>query len=149
METKKISLSNEEIKKLIPHRYPFLMIDKIKNLVVNESAIGIKNITINEDFFQGHFPSFPVMPGVLILESLAQTAACLVSYSNIHLQNQKVVFLTGIDNARFKKPGQPGDTLELSVNITGSRKNFYKFDGKVSVNNDLIASANFSAMLSI
>ena len=94
-------LNIEQIKSLIPHRYPFLLIDKLVDIIPNESATGIKNVTINENFFTGHFPDFPVMPGVLIVEAMAQTAACLMSYSNKSLQKRKAVFLTGIEDTKF------------------------------------------------
>ena len=115
--SKTITLNYHEIIDLIPHRYPFLLIDKVEEIIVNESATGIKNVTINENFFNGHFPDFPVMPGVLIVEAMAQTAACLMSYSNKSLQKKKAVFLTSIDNTRFKKMTLPGNVLKLKVKV--------------------------------
>ncbi|MDC3072290.1 3-hydroxyacyl-ACP dehydratase FabZ [bacterium] len=140
-------LLHNDILCLIPHRYPFLLIDKVTDLLVNKSAIGIKSVTYNEPFFIGHFPEYPVMPGVLIVESLAQTAACLISYSDKSLSKDKLVFFTGIEQAKFRKPVTPGCVLKLKINIVASKKTLYKFSGEAYVNNHLAASAEFSAML--
>ena len=147
MNNKKINLNYEDIIGLIPHRYPFLLVDRVQDLIVNDQAVGVKSVTINEDYFKGHFPNYPVMPGVLIVEAMAQTAGCLVSYSNKNLQGTKVVYLTGIENAKFKKQVIPGTILFMEVKILNFKRNFFKFSGKAFSNNDLMATANFSAML--
>ena len=140
-------LKYQDILKLIPHRYPFLYIDKITNIIIGSSALGVKSVTINENFFQGHFPGYPVMPGVLILEAMAQTAACLVSCSNKNLSKDNLVFFTGIEKAKFKKPVFPGCLLTLNINILAYKKTFYKFSGIANVNNEIVATSIFSAML--
>ena len=135
------------IKELIPHRYPFLLIDGIKTLTPNESATGIKNVSVNESFFEGHFPDRPVMPGVLIIESMAQTAGCLVVASLGKESEGKLVYFMSIENARFRKPVVPGDRLVINVQKLRSRGSVFKFSGKAFVGEVLAAEATFSAMI--
>ena len=142
-----ISLFYNDIVKLIPHRHPFLLIDKVTDIILNKSITGIKAVTFNEPFFPGHFPGHPVMPGVLILESMAQTAACLVSYQDQHLSLNNLVFFTGVDKAKFRKPVTPGNELIIKINLVSSKRLLYKFDGKAFINDTLVASSEFSAML--
>ncbi len=142
-----ITLLHNDIIKLIPHRYPFLLIDKVTDIVINESVTGIKSVTFNEPFFPGHFPEHPVMPGVLILESMAQSAACLVSYQDKSLSSNKLVFFTGIEKAKFRKPVTPSNELILKINLISNKRSFYKFKGEAFIQNELVASADFSAML--
>ena len=143
----KITLLHNDIIKLIPHRHPFLLIDKITDIIINKSITGIKAVTFNEYFFPGHFPGYPVMPGVLILESMAQTAACLVSYEDQSLSQDNLVFFTGIEKAKFRKPVIPGNELFLKINLISSKRSFYKFCGEAFIQDKLVASSEFSAML--
>ena len=112
----------DEIKKLIPHRYPFLLIDKVTDIVKNESATGVKNVTVNEPYFLGHFPSSSVVPGVLQVESMAQTAAVLVAKSLNISESNALVLLTTIDNAKFRKPVIPGDVMSLVISVKKDKK---------------------------
>ncbi len=134
------------IMKMIPHRYPFLLLDRVKIITPGENALGIKNVTINEPFFKGHFPDHPIMPGVLVIEAMAQTSAVLVVNTMSKKENRLVYFMT-IDQARFRKPVTPGDTLELTVIKKRSRGNVWKFKGEGHVKGDLIGEATFSAMI--
>ena len=139
----------DEIKRLIPHRYPFLLIDKVIDIVKNESAIGIKNVTVNEPYFPGHFPSAPVVPGVLQIESLAQTAAVLVAKSLNLSDSSALVLLTTIDNAKFRRPVTPGDVMSLSITVQKMRNKIWKFKGEVIVNSQKMSECEFSAMMRI
>ena len=140
-------LQHNEIINLIPHRYPFLLIDKVTDIILNKSITGIKAVTFNEPFFMGHFPEHPVMPGVLILESMAQTAACLVSYEDSELSKDKLVFFTGFEKSKFKKPVTPGCTLYLKIKLITNKRSLYKFSGEAYVESNLVALSEFSAML--
>lgn len=140
-------ISLNEIHELIPHRYPFLLIDKVKDYKKMESCVGIKNLTFNEFFFQGHFPNNPIMPGVLIVEAMAQTSAVLVSKSLDAEPYSRSVLFTGIENAKFKKSVIPGDTLELHVKIINRKMNIWFIEGIGIVDGKKVVEAKFSAML--
>ncbi len=135
------------IMELIPHRYPFLMIDRLENVVIGARATGIKNVSVNEWFFQGHFPDHKVLPGVLIIEAMAQTAAALVVLTLGHESEGKLVYFMSIDNARFRKPVHPGDRLHVGVEKQQSRGTVWKFAGKATVDGMLVAEATFTAMI--
>ncbi len=135
------------IMKLIPHRYPFLMIDRVIEIVPDESAVGIKNVSINENYFQGHFPRQPVMPGVLIIEAMAQTAAVLVVRTLGEEAESKLVYFMTVDNGRFRRPVVPGDRLYIHVAKVRNRRNVWKFQGEAKVDGVLVAQAVFSAMI--
>jgi 3-hydroxyacyl-[acyl-carrier-protein] dehydratase len=135
----------DEIRKLLPHRYPFLLVDRIVELELSKRIVGIKNVTINEPFFTGHFPEKPIMPGVLILEAMAQTGGVLAFKSFPGMEGS--VFFTGIDGARFRKPVIPGDQLKLVVEVVRHRREIWVFDGKAFVDNDIVAEARIMAML--
>lgn len=137
----------DRIMEMIPHRYPFLLIDKVIDVHLNESAIGVKNVTINENFFQGHFPQRPVMPGVLIIEAMAQTAAVLVVATLGKDSEGKLVYFMSVDEARFRKPVGPGDRLELHVTKERSRGNVWKFKALAKVDGTLVAEATYAAMI--
>ena len=137
----------DEIKRLIPHRYPFLFIDKVENIINGKSATGIKNVTVNEPHFRGHFPSKAIMPGVLIVESMAQTAAILVSRTLNISDHGFLVYFMSIENAKFRKLVQPGDVLYLEILVKRNRSNIWKFSGNAFVEKKLVAEANFTAMM--
>ena len=136
----------QEIMEMIPHRYPFLLIDKVTQIVPDATAVGVKNVTVNEPFFQGHFPNRPIMPGVLIIEALAQTSAILVLETTGQKAGSIVYFMT-VDNARFRKPIGPGDQVHLHVEKQRSRGNVWKFRGEARVDGKLMAEATYSAMI--
>jgi len=135
------------IMRMIPHRYPFLMVDRIVNISPGSGAVGLKNVTINEPQFQGHFPNYPIMPGVLIVEALAQTAAVLVVHTLGPEAEGKLVYFMSIDNARFRRPVVPGDQLRLEVQKDRSRGPVWRFNGTASVDAQVVAEATFAAMI--
>lgn len=134
---------------LLPHRYPFLLVDRIFDMKADESAVGVKNVTINELFFQGHFPNFPIMPGVLIIEGLAQTAGalCVNNLAGAGEYKPQLVYFMGIDRAKFRKPVVPGDQLHYHVKKIRSRGRAWRFDGQAKVNGQVVAEAEISAMI--
>lgn len=140
-------LDVNEIMKMIPHRYPFLMIDRVVDIVEHESAVGVKAVTVAEPHFQGHFPQRPIMPGVLIIEAMAQTAAVLVVRSLGEEAMNKLVYFMTIDSARFRRPVVPGDMLRIHVSRKQNRGAVWKFEGKAMVDAGLAAEATFAAML--
>ncbi|RZO36161.1 MAG: 3-hydroxyacyl-ACP dehydratase FabZ [Rhodospirillaceae bacterium] len=135
------------IMEMIPHRYPFLMIDRVVDIVPGMKATGVKNVTINEPFFAGHFPERPVMPGVLIIEAMAQTAAVFVVHTLGPESEGKLVYFMSVDGARFRKPVEPGDQLHVEVTKQRSRGNVWKFTGKANVDGSLVAEATYAAMI--
>ncbi len=135
------------VMEMIPHRYPFLMIDRVVDMIANASATGIKNVTINEPYFQGHFPSQPVMPGVLVIEAMAQTAAVLVVHTLGSKAEGKLVYFMSVDSARFRKPVVPGDRLHVYVTKERSRGNVWRFSGVAKVDGTVVAEATYAAMI--
>jgi 3-hydroxyacyl-[acyl-carrier-protein] dehydratase len=135
----------KDIQKLLPHRYPFLLVDRILEIEPGEKAVGIKNVTINEEFFQGHFPDHPIMPGVLIIEAMAQVAGILAFRSCA--QEGKSVYFMSIEKAKFRRPVVPGDQLRFEVNILQHRGNVWKFSGNAFVEEKIAAEAEFAAMV--
>ena len=131
----------------IPHRYPMLLIDRMVEVVLNHSAVGVKNVSANEAFFQGHFPGHPVMPGVLIIESMAQTAAVLVVRSMGPQAAGKVVYFMSIDSAKFRRPVVPGDQIRVHVAKERRRGNVWKFHGVARVDGVAVAEATYTAMI--
>ncbi len=136
-----------EIVERIPHRYPFLLVDRCEDYKPSESIVGIKCVTVNEPYFQGHFPDYPVMPGVLIVEALAQTGAVLMSKSlNVDVAG-KAIFFVSLDNCRFRNPVRPGDVVRLHVEVLKARGDLFKFRGVAKVGEKTAAEAEFAAMV--
>jgi 3-hydroxyacyl-[acyl-carrier-protein] dehydratase len=137
----------QRIMEMIPHRYPFLMIDRVVDVVPNRSAVGVKNVSVNESFFAGHFPNHPVMPGVLIIESMAQTAAVLVVETLGPKAAGKVVYFMSIEGAKFRRPVVPGDQLRIHCTKERNRGNVWKFNAVARVDGVSVAEATYAAMI--
>jgi 3-hydroxyacyl-[acyl-carrier-protein] dehydratase len=135
-----------EILRRLPHRYPFLLVDRAIDYKPNDSIRGIKNVTINEPFFPGHFPGAPVMPGVLQIEAMAQTGALLMSKTLEADITKHLILFMSVENARFKRPVMPGDVMEMPVQVLFQRRNIFKFRGRVEVNGELATDCEFAAM---
>lgn len=142
-----IAIEVERIMQMIPHRYPFLMIDRVVDVVPNHTAVGIKNVSINEYFFQGHFPGHAVMPGVLLIEAMAQTAAVLVVHTLGPEAEGKLVYFMSIEHAKFRRPVVPGNQLRVHVTKERNRGPVWKLRGEVKVDGTVVADAAFSAMI--
>ena len=141
-----ISLGPEEILALLPHRYPFLLVDRVLEVVRNEYAIGLKNVTLNEPFFQGHFPSYRVMPGVLVIEAMAQVGGVLVHYSD-DVPQDRMPFFTGIDRGKFRRQVVPGDQLRMRLEILRRRGPVWRMRGRAYVEDTLAAEADLQVFL--
>ena len=137
-------LDVNEIMKLLPHRYPFLLVDRVLEIDPGKKIVGLKNVTINEPFFPGHFPGHPVMPGVLIVEAMAQVAAILV-YNSSEDNKDKITYFVGIDKTKFRKPVVPGDQLRLELEVIGCRRGIYTFSGKAYVEGKLVTESELRA----
>lgn len=135
------------IQRIIPHRYPFLLIDKVRDIVSGESAVGIKNVTCNEPHFQGHFPGAPIMPGVTIIEAMAQTAAVMVGVTLDLIDRDLLVYFMSVDKCKFRQKVVPGDVLELHVKVTRGGSKIWKFSGEAKVDGQVCTTADFAAMI--
>ena len=143
-----MEISNEEVQKILPHRYPFLLLDRILEFKMNERAVGLKNVTINEPFFQGHFPGKPIMPGVLIVEAMAQAGGVLAIKSNPQQIGNKLIYFLAIDKVKFRKPVVPGDQLILELTALRRGQKVWKMQGKAFVRDKLVAEAELTASIS-
>ncbi len=137
------------IQRLIPHRYPFLLVDKVRDIVLHESCVGIKNVTFNEPQFQGHFPGMPIFPGVMIIEAMAQTSGVLVGLSMDLEDKNANVFFMGVDAVKFRRKVVPGDVMELHVKAVRGGGRVWKFEGRAMVGNELACEATFMAMFDV
>ena len=146
-DAKPTTIEPAELLKLLPHRYPFLLVDRITEVKADESCIGIKNVTFNEPFFPGHFPNRPVMPGVLLIEGMAQTAGAICSKHAGHAGNPPSVFFLTVDKAKFRKPVLPGDTIEYHMKKIQQRRKMWWFKGEAKVRGELVCEAEVGAMI--
>jgi 3-hydroxyacyl-[acyl-carrier-protein] dehydratase len=137
----------EEIMKILPHRYPFLLVDRILSIELDKHIVGLKNITVNEPFFVGHFPQNPIMPGVLIVEAMAQVAGILALLSTPENMGNQALYLMSLDKVRFRKPVVPGDQLILDLTVLKGKKKYFKMEGKATVNDHLVAEGELMAMV--
>lgn len=144
-----LSADLDLIQRIIPHRYPFLLVDKVRDIVINESCVGIKNVTINEPQFTGHFPGMPIFPGVMIIEAMAQTSGILVGLSMDLVDKQAKVFFMGVDGVKFRRKVVPGDVLELHVKALRGGGRVWKFEGRAMVEGELACEATFMAMFDV
>lgn len=139
----------QEAMRYIPHRPPFLFIDAIEDIVAGESAVGVRRLDPGEEYFRGHFPGRPIMPGVLVIEALAQTAAVLVGYSEEVLGDRAEIYFMSVERARFRKPVVPGDELRLRVNKIKSLRRVWRFEGVAEVDGTVVADCRFTAMFTV
>ncbi|WP_323041778.1 3-hydroxyacyl-ACP dehydratase FabZ [Gemmobacter sp.] len=137
------------IMRIIPHRYPFLLVDKVRDIVVGESCVGIKNVTYNEPHFTGHFPGMPIMPGVMIVEAMAQTSGILVGLTMDLVDKNAKVYFMGVESCKFRRKVVPGDVLELHVKALRGGGRVWKFEGRAMVGGDLACEAIFTAMFDV
>jgi beta-hydroxyacyl-ACP dehydratase FabZ len=137
----------EDIRRLLPHRYPFLLVDRILSLEINKRVVGLKNVSLNEPFFMGHFPNNPIMPGVLIIEAMAQVGGILALLSTPEFQGNPEVYLMALDKVRFRRPVLPGDQLILELTVLRPGKKYFKMEGKAMVDGALVAEAELMAMI--
>ncbi len=142
-----LSADLELIQKILPHRYPFLLVDKVRDVVPNKSAVGVKNVTFNEPHFQGHFPGSPIMPGVTIVEAMAQTAGVMVGLSLSLLDNEMLIYFMSINNAKFRRKVVPGDVLTMHIETIRGGSKVWRFQGRAEVDGELAAQAEFTAMM--
>ncbi len=143
-----MEISHEEIQKILPHRYPFLLLDRILEFTVNEKVVGLKNVTVNEPFFQGHFPGNPIMPGVLIVEAMAQAGGVLAFKSMPQHIGKSLIYFLAIDKVKFRKPVVPGDQLILKLMVLRRGEKVWKMQGKAFVRENLVAEAELTASIS-
>ncbi len=142
-----VKINAKKLMNMLPHRFPMLMVDSLEDIVPNKSAIGIKNVSIGEPFFVGHFPDNPIMPGVLIIEAMAQTAGALVVESRGLHGSGSLVYFMSIEKAKFRRLVTPGDVLKLHVIVKKARAKIWKFEGEARVNGNLVAESEFTAMM--